>query len=200
MRAGAAIPVNAGDARPKSLSRRRPGAATRCGPPGPAFGRPEDRLRREIRADHPGATHARNAGNALRGSRQSGPDRRPAPGRRRAGPCASSPRAVRHGLACAPAKAAPRSCPGSWAAARAWLRAPRYAASRPRSAPPAPAPARSARPWRVSRGHPDTSSGCITRIYPCQPKSTRSSTTTHNMCHVRTSPSLTPHRGGEQLQ
>ena len=76
---------------------------------------------------------------------------------RRGGPCAFSRRGARPGLVCALARAVPRSCPGFWAAARAWLRVRRRAGSIRRSAPPAPAPARSDRPWRGSRDHPDTS-------------------------------------------
>ncbi len=116
----------------------------------------------------------------------------------RAGLCASSPRAAQRGWVCALATVAPRSCPGSWAVGRVWLQARRYAGSGPRSGPSAPAPARSTRPWRVSRVHP-TSSGRITRIYPCQPKSARSSSQTHNMCSPSAPSGSHPASGGEQL-
>ena len=113
------VPVNAG-------GRPAEPAAARC-----------DR-RHETQADRPGSTDARNAGSPRRCSRQSGPDWQPAPGTRRAGPCAWSPRDARHGWVCAPARAAPRNCPASWAAGRAWLRARRCAGSIPRSATTAP--------------------------------------------------------------
>jgi hypothetical protein len=68
-------------------------------------------------------------------------------------------RDARRGWACALARAALTSCPGSWAARRARPRVRRCAGSIPRSAPPGPGQARSALLMIGSQAHHDTSSG-----------------------------------------